>query len=60
MNNILEVSITIPAAIPFALGIAIVAWGALSGFVAFTGGQSSGLHEELVPGEQRGRRPKRG
>jgi hypothetical protein len=50
----------IPSAIPFVVGIAIVAWGILSGVVAFTGGQSSGLHEEFKPGERARRKPHRG
>ncbi|MDA0271483.1 MAG: hypothetical protein O2798_10510 [Chloroflexi bacterium] len=60
MNVVLEVSIVVPSAIPFAVGIAIVGWGILSGLVAFTGGQSSGLHEEFKPGERDGRKPRRG
>ncbi|MDP2327682.1 MAG: hypothetical protein Q8M79_06310 [Dehalococcoidia bacterium] len=56
----LDVSIQPPSAILFAIGIVIVAGAALSGLIAFTGGQSSGLHEEFRPGERAGRRPKRG
>ena len=56
----LDVSIQPPSVLLFAIGIVIVGGAFLSGFIAFTGGQSSGLHEEFHPGERAGRRPKRG
>ncbi len=58
-NALLAVSVSIPNVYLFPIGIVIVVGALALGLIAFTGGQGSGLHEELAP-EGRTRRPDRG
>lgn len=47
--DIWETSWRIPQAIPFAIGGLILAWGAFSAFLAFSGSQRSGQPEIHAP-----------
>lgn len=50
MLVLLEVSWRVPLVFPFIVGFVILAWALASGFLAFSGGQRSGLHDIIPPG----------